>query len=323
MKRNNLLTISVLLSIFCLLSSCSKASNNEEKRNNPANNQSQTSNQSQQQIDLMKDYVLSNYLNRGFCIYFPELYFAIQNDKSSQDFTYSVSSFLPEKFVDKVAHNDEGFIKLNSNSIPDLSKTGLKKDDLERYWFRIRLEYPFFVKDFLDLLEDSKNKDYVYFVYGTAGGGSYILPPGLKVANENEHFEESMMSTAIKIFDDKHNYLTGYYHEFNICLASQASGEKDYSFKDLLPSFYTNSEASFEKIEDNFNIAVLDGSLPSEAEKTKRDWYRVTFPYKFEAQYALQLFKELEMVSGIFYATTSLDNNDSLDVQIPQFRIWG
>lgn len=272
-------------------------------------------------INLMKEYALDHYLDKYSSILYLDLFFAISDDYSSSDYIYEPSSFISQKFVDKLANGKEGFAKLEDGKKPNLYLPGLDEDMKEKDWYKIGLQYPFLIKDFLDLLDDAETKDYIYFVYGSHGGGSPRTPTGI-IETTSDTEESLINSHAIRLFDDKHNFLDGYYNEFNICLAHQVSGTKEYSFKEILPSFSENDEVSFYKINDQNEIDILNEDLPSIVEKKDRDWYKVVFPFRMEAQFALQLYKELEFNEGVFYATSSLTNDSSLPVEMPQFIVY-
>lgn len=277
---------------------------------------------SEQPIDLVKYYLLDHYLDPYFGIYYPYLYFVIKDDKSLPEYEYTPSSFLPEKYLNYVSNHD-GFVRLEKNSRPSCANVGLVDDGKERAWFSIKLDYPFLIKDFLDLLEESKKKDYIYFVYGSRGGGGAGYPSGIWPANGDLGMEDSLVNkNAMRLFDNEHNGLDGFYREFNICIAEQASGYKEYSFDEVFFSFYLNTDATFKRIDSSKEQDMLNKNLPKTVNKTKRDWYQVIFPYKIEAQYALQLYKELELNAGVFYATSPLCTESAVDSQIPLFRVY-
>ena len=269
-------------------------------------------------IDLMKNYVLEHYLDLHFKIDFHELYFAVNDEKTIPGYEFSASDFLPGKYLDKVSPN-HGFEKLNSPI--NVNHVGLQDDGKERLWFHISLKDYFLISDFLELLEESKKNSLIYFVYGHIGGGGSLLPDGIKIPSDVRPVEKNIVQNATYIFDLNHNFLKGFYNHFDICIIHEVSGSRQFDAKEILPSFYLN-QPLFNLIDDENTINELNSSLPEDVEAKNRDWYSVTFPFKFEAQYALQLYKELEYNEGVFYVASSLCENESINNQVPEFQLW-
>ena len=311
----------IVLSLFCItISGCSGTNGNNAEEQ--TNNSSSWNIDSNQPIDLMKKYVLENYLKPKFKIFHSTLYFVVKSEYSSPDFEYTAASFLPEKYLEYLNPNSEGFKKENkwykSNTYKEY---GLEDDGESRDSYRVMINYAFGIKDFLDLLEESKNKDYIYFVSFVSDSTIKAVAPAIDDPEERITYEKSFMPKALNIFDEQHNFLNGYYNEFNICLAKEATG-KEYKINQILPTFSLNEGVVFNKINDSDSIRRLDNFLPEIADKTTRDWYKVVFPFKMEAQFALQMFKNLTLMSGIFYATTSLCEDENIQIQVPLFRIY-
>ena len=311
-----------------ILTSCNKTNSGDTfSSGNVESQSSETTSEwiidPEQPIDLTKKYVLENYLDKRFRIFSFDLIFVIKDTYSTPEYEYTPASFIPEKFLPIVRQDDYGFVKQDYWHWTYFTTFfNLEDDGVERYAYLIRFQGIFGVKDLLDLLEESKTKDYIFFVTFHMDGGVKPIPPSLDIPEDRKPLEESMMGTALCLFDDKHNFLDGYYNEFNVCLVKQATGYKDYSFQEVFPTFSQNTEATFGKVVDSNAIKILDDTLPESAEKAQRDWYKVTFPFRMEAQFALQMFKNLYEIPGIFYATASLCEDESLPIQIPLFRLY-
>lgn len=269
-------------------------------------------------IYLAEEYVLSRYLDPLYYINFQEIVFIVKHEYSTPEYQYSPENLLPESLNGscsyfKDASGIDGYVNLSFD---------VNNDGKERYLFIILLNQYLLIKDYLDLLEWAKKQDYLYFVYGHRPSGGGIIPSTYIIPNEVKPVEKSMVNKSMFIFDYNHNGLNGYYNEFNICLLHQISGLAELKKNEIFLSFHENEMLTFKKIDDNSLIQDLDRKLPEEAEKTNRDWYKVVFKYKFEAQYALQLYKELELNRAIFYVDSSLCLDDSIESKVPDYHVY-
>lgn len=273
-------------------------------------------------IALTKNYILEHYLDYREHTMFHILEFVITEDKTKSGFEYAASDFFPERFLNKVSNLQGAFTKheIDDRDYGRYSAVGLSNDGKSRMVYRVEMGM-FLVKDMLDLLEYSKTLDHVYFVYGSLGAIGGSIPKEIKAPDGGATEKSQINSRSIRIFDSKHNWLNGYYSEFDICISREASGFNEYSFKDVFFTFSMNSDALFEKIVDKSDIERLIESLPYR-DGSERDWYRLTFPYKMEAQFALQLYKELEYNGGVYYMLSPLCEDETLSVNVPQFYLF-
>ena len=317
---------SIVVFIASILVSCGKVKNSEYSNLDYSvyfSNTYENYAQGNTKIDEYEKHMLEHYLDSKSCIYFPFLYFSLQFDASIPEKGYSAADFIPEKYVGFLTSAD-GFTKLENGTIPSRLDVQLDEEDYSRTWYAFHFNCAFFIKDLLDTLEDAKNRNHIYSAYGghSSPGGSYQVVSPLPITDDSEPLEESLIySDAVKVFDKDHHFLDGCYNEFSICVARQVSGGEPLAFKDLLPSFSRNSDASFSTINDLKTIKELNNKLPSNIPNANRDWYKVIFPFKMEAQYALQLYKELQLVEGTFYAISPLCFDESLEIKVPVFSI--
>ena len=273
-------------------------------------------------IHRAKEYALEQYLEPRSSIYYCDIYYAV--DKAfvpNKQLTYS--DFLNGEDLYRVDPYVD-LSKVTSNSIPLQEITKVYDFGKDIDWYYISLYYGLFIKDYLDFLDKAEEKEYIDLVFSSnRHGGVHPVIPNLPIVDDSVTREESLMNShAMKLFDRSHNFLDGYYNDFKICISRQSSGGGEYTFEEILPSFCLNSEAQFSKINDSSIISSLDNSLPEIVETANRDWYSVIFPFKMEAQYALQLFKELELKSNILYCETTLCDDPSLEIVFPQFKLF-
>ena len=204
---------------------------------------------------------------------------------------YTVNDIFSGDYVDNVSR-----IKQNSDKdVQSAYDAGLPiKMEEEHCWVLATFKKPYLIKDAFMLLSDLEtNPSICYASYFLDGTGDGLIPP--------KKSEKSRLNETIELFNfENDGFLDGYYRNIYIQIKKEYSGE-EYEATRVLPSLSVNEYSSFEKITAMDRIEELNNKIP-DYDKEERDWYQISFDYKYEAQYAFSLLKTLQLDYLAYYA---------------------
>ena len=235
----------------------------------------------------------------------------------------TIEEIIPFEYLDKVQpRKDEKYSEiLDANEIWDSYLPVELKEPHNWYYFFLKCD----IKDtyylYKSIAENVPNACYLTFE-----------PPGISGLGWKQGFdlpiggvEQSMMHEATKYFDyDHEGFLEGYYQKFYVAISHELSlDDKVYGVENLLP--YAVDEYDYitvNKLDDNSEkVTSLNETSFDENNRIKRDWYEVTFSYKFEARYAFWLYKLLAHNFGIYFISTEKCLDEEVEIKQPSFKI--